>query len=853
MVMNYNFLKESLLSEYIQGRINEADLENFLVFKPDNFILKHNISAIAQFIKFLQSENNIFLLNGFMGSGKTKTVDIFSDFLEDNVLVFQTSCQEAINLDDILLSYFKDFSTYHNEKRIILPKVESNIFSEKINTYIKSCPEPMLFIFDSFEINLRSKERQKDILDFINFLSHFEKIKIVICSRSFRENDFISSEGVLTHSLLPLTKEQMSDYLNDFEIFGKKHEIDELYKLTRGHFILTELSVLLMNLTHLSVEIYCAEYSKSAKNFLEFVVSKLLTVTPDKFMKLLLLLSTIRHGIPSEFIISRNFATEEDLDYLIQKHIIIEHLGQYYLKDYIKNEYIKTFSAETKIQVHDFLVKTYDEELPLKPFDRELFLSRQTMRQEIAFHKEKIQKLNDELAITGKSKMQDMKDFNYLTYSKTSGYDNQEENKKQKKYVQNIKKIPSDKRKRFELSREDSLLLNSTFNRNSVERQLQELVDINAIEEEFSNSLTRSIQDTDNNVPEGLDDYIEIAQRYESAYNFSSAILYYKKALSYTNDSTFTVKEPIIYTKLAICYKKIQDYDEALRLYEKVYNLYIKDSIEKANQILLSIAQIYNELYKFDKVKETYNRILYSEHGVSTEIVVRCYLDLSELEDNNLDIESALKYAKFALNEAEKISDIKLLSECYFKYALLLDDNNQVDMAQKYYLRCIQSSNNIEENAFLASAYANLAEISLDNNNISAAKMYLELAVNTDKQMNNYEALYYSYTKLAELYREDESSDKCYEYLIKALGASKHLDDISYVVSVYAEIGDYYYDTEDYKRALKSYILAKNLLPANSSDNISNKINLSMNRIKILLGENEFLRLLNEIKRKNNV
>ena len=124
-----------------------------------------------------------------MGSGKTYVADCFLDFINEDVLIFKNSYQEAINLDDILLSMFKDFSIYHNEKKIILPKIDTNIFSEKINAYIKYCNSPMLFIFDSFEINMRSRDSQKDILDFINYLSHFEKIKIVICSRSFKKDD----------------------------------------------------------------------------------------------------------------------------------------------------------------------------------------------------------------------------------------------------------------------------------------------------------------------------------------------------------------------------------------------------------------------------------------------------------------------------------------------------------------------------------------------------------------------------------------------------------------------------------------------------------------------------------------
>lgn len=850
--MDYNFIKESFKSTVDGNRVNVSDLEKFVAFKENSFILNHNIVALSEFLKFLNDpQENIFILNGFMGSGKTYVADCFIDFVDENVLVFRNSYQESINLDDVLLNLFRDFSYYHNEKKIVLPKVESSIFSDKINAYIKYCNVPMFFIFDSFEINMRSKDSQKDILDFINYLSHFEKVKIVICSRTFKEMDLIEHYGVSSYSLHSLSPQELYEYLENNSIQASKYEMDDLYKVTRGHYLLLELSVLIMNITNQTLQLFLSEFKKSAKNFLEYLISRLLSISSDKFMKIMVLLATVRHGLNIDYIIEQGIATQDDINYLLQKRIIAEKFGQYYLKDYVKSEFLKTLNAETKIKVHEFLVQLYEDELPLKPFERNLFLSRQTMRQEIAYHEKRISSLNEEVEKTGKSKLGDMQDFNYLSYSRTSGYEKGMEPSKPKKYVKNLQTKPVDKRKRFELSKEDSLLLNSSNGADAVSKEMKELVDISEMDYAISkveddNSV--DISKSTISVPQSLDEYIELAQSYESAFNFTNAIMYYKKALTYKLDPLFDVKEPLIYTKLAICYKKIQDTDEAVRMYEKVYQLYLKESVDKANTVLLSIAQIYNEIYKFDRAKEIYNRILYSPHGVSNEMVVRVYLDLSELEDNNLDIEMALKNAQKALAEAEKLSNIKLLTECYFKYALLLDDSGKLDMALKYYLRCVQCSTNPDENLYLASAYSNLAGLSLDSKNISAAKMYYELSVDIDKKLNNFEGLYYSYSKLAELYKD--SPEKRYETLVKALSAAKRFDDISYAISVYIEIGDYYYDIEDYKRSLKSLILAQTLVPHLSNEELLSKINMGIGRLKLLLGEAEFNRLMTEIKKK---
>lgn len=846
--MNYNFIKDNLRYLVNGLRVDKSALELFIEGRDNSFILNHNIDAISSVLSFLNSSDNIFILNGFMGSGKTYVADFLLDFISSEVLVFKNSYQEAINSDDILLSLFKDFSVYHNEKKILLPKTETNVFSEKINSYIKHCPNPMLFVFDSFEINMRSKDTQKDILDFINYLSHFEKVKIIICSRTFRIEDLISQIGAVDYTLKSLTKEEVFSFLSMNNITGSTFELEDLYKVVRGHFLLLELSVLIMQIMGLPLNLFSNEYKKSAKNFLDFLISKILNTTSDKFIKLLLFLTSIRHGVTSDFLIGQEIAVIEDIAFLCQKHVISEKFGKYYLKDYLKAEFIKNISLRSRIKVHKYIIELYEEELPLKPFERNLFLSRQTMRQEIAYHKAKIDALEDDLEKSGKSKLAESQDFNYLSYSRTSGYDEKASKRqvRQRKYISELKKQDGGRR-RIEVSDENSLILNSIKEEDVLEKNLMSITKIQ--NDDFDLAVNKEVSESVEDVPAAIDDYIKIAKEYESAFNFSGAVLYYKKALSYTSDVNFEEKEPVIYMSLALCYRKIQDIESSVNAYEKAYSIYSRNDRDKANEVLLNIARMYSEQYKFDKAKEYYKQILYSPLGVSSQMVIRIYLDLSEIEDNNMDSEAAVKYVKKALQEAEKENDIKILSECYFKYALLADDAGDTEISMKYYLRCIQVSNNPEINTFMSSAYANLAEISADNNNLSAAKMYYELSIDADKKQNNIEGLYYSYSKLAELYK-DENPEKTYELLLKALSAAKRFDDVNYSVAIYIEIGDYYMNLNNFKQALKSYIIAKRLVGARSSDDMLAKISSRIEKIKNILGDVGYMRIVDEIKNK---
>ena len=597
--MMYNFFNEKFSSLINGTDVNYGALEKYLENKEKGFILKHNEDAIAKIIQFLNSNEKVFLLNGFMGSGKTYVADCICDFVSDNVLLFKTSYQEAINLDDILLSLFKDFSKYHYQHKIVIPKIDSNVFSDKINAYIKACNAPMIFIFDSFEINMHSEDSQNDILDFINYLSRFEKIKILICSRTFKPQDLNSSITYMHSLLSSLIKEEMISFFEKNEITASENIFDEIYNVSRGHFLLIELSILIMNIFNFSLEVFYSEFKKSNKNFIEFLISKILSVSTERFLKLLIFMSLVRHGVSIDFIVNQKLASADDVDFLMQKLVVSEKYGNYYIKDYIKKEFIKTVNIETRIKMHKYLKEVYEAELPLKPFERQLFLSRITMRQEIAHHIGLIELLSAQIDKTSVMRTKDNQGISYLTYVRASGVKvDEEKNNSSKRYVDILKS--KEKQKKTELSKDDILL----FGSESKDALSEHFQSISTVVDNTGDDIGINIDgNLTSSVPDSLNEYLEIAKNCEKNFNFSDAILYYRRALTYDKDETFKQKEPLIYIKIANCYKKIQDIEQAVNVYEKVYQIYSQTSPEEANKVLMRIARMYSEVYKYDKSK----------------------------------------------------------------------------------------------------------------------------------------------------------------------------------------------------------------------------------------------------------
>ncbi len=852
--MSYEFLNDKVRNFIKFKQLDDEFLSFINPSEDESFILENNLDIYGDILGFLETQNKIFILNGFMGSGKSTLLNLLPKGLKDNVLIFRTTYYDSTNLDDILLSLFQDFASYHNERKVVLPKVDTNVFTEKINAFIKACNNPMLFVFDSFEILNSSSRNQKDILDFIKYLSNFEKIKIVIASRSFDEDYLPSSEGVKGSIMKLLDRSDFESFLKNHNINENAFYVEQVFKNTKGHYLYASLLLNLIELLKISFPNILGEFAKRNSTFPDFIFYRILSLIPDKFLKVLWFLSLIRHGISEKAIINLKLATKEDINYLINRMILCTESGMVYLKDYYREEIEKSIEPQTKAKIHSYLAELYDSQLPKKPNERDLVISRITMRQEIDYHKKASEEYKPGRQSQSQSPHGENVDFTYLSYSKTVG---SEWNFKATSIGSNleIKSIPeiklpaAEKKKgRFELSQEELLLLNSNGDKEEAREKHLDL----SYESEKSSSCQEKEeikQDLSTQNKDSLDAIIKNAQDYEDQFDYKSAIKEYKNALTKTSDPLFEVKKPLIITKLAICYKKIQNIEMAIAQFAEVYEIYFRSEPVKANYILLNIAQIYNETYKFILAKDVYDKILKSKADNPPSLLVRVYLDMAEIEDNSSNLKGALEYCEKALAEADRIDDLKLLSECYFKYGLYCDDMGKVETAYKYYLKCTQTSKDPAINTYLSSAYSNLASIFAEQNNSKKAVEYYNLALDVDKLQNNYEGLYFGYSKLAHLL-QSESPDLALENLVKALGAARRLDDNFYAASAYIDLGDFYYSRRMNSKALKSYILAKRLVMQQPNEENIQKVNTRINDLKVRLGSTKFTQLISEFQKK---
>ena len=838
-------------------------------------ILSHDFETFTKLVNFVNSSASLFVLHGFMGSGKSTMVDFLPQITNSDVLCFRINCFESTNLDDVLLAIHTDFVNYHNQRKITLPKVDSTGFTDRINAYLKNINMPMLFIFDS--VNAQKFPLHVEISNFIKHISQIERVKVVVASRNLADSD-LSGENNQNYAIIKLCgKEEFIEILNKNEITSDEETYNNAFEATKGHFLYISLLINVIKLLNLNLKSVYNDYSKKKKTIFDFLISKVLTLIPERFFKTLWFLALIRSGVSENFLIKQKLSTPDELAYLEERMLLCREGINIYLKDYVKSTVIETINPQTFKDIHTYLAELYESQLPKKPSERDLIISRSTMRREAAFHKEQAAK-TVETATQPQNKQKSL-DYNYLSYSNSIKRDwnfsessvgsNQQQ---QKRFVKPAPRglatrINNNLRaKNFELSNEELKLLNqlnlkvpnAELIRDDRESQpydfnpRKQLKQTPQQHSNLQNSNQNNFKQEEPAQPtETLVTVMNEASIAEQEFDFERALKIYNKAYTMTEEAGYIEAKPIIMMQTAFCHRKMQNNDEALKCFEIAYKLYCDTNPQNANKALFNMAEIYTETYNHNKAKEMYEAILHSNQKTDLAFNARVLLNLAEIESNNLNIERASVYYNEALSYALNLNDKKLICETCFKFGLAYDDAGSVDKAFKMYSQCIQTSTDYEVNSYISSAYSNIAGIFEDQNLTDKAAKYYELSVKIDEQHENWDGLYFAYSKLATIYQA-KSLTFALDYSFKALDAAKKLNDNVYIASTYIQIGDYYYQSNQTKDALKSYLLAKALLLKQPNPENVRKIDVRINDMKAKLGTATFERIASEFQSQND-
>lgn len=789
-------------TSYINQKINIKDLTSDSPYNP--YLIGNNEKQIDQICDFLQNDKKLILLNGFAGSGKGEILNFVTSHLNNDVIFIKYMCLETTILDDMLLAFFESFRNYAIKGTITLPKSKVDNFTQKINSYFNFVQKPIVVVLHSFQAIL--KENKKDILSFIEHLEKFENIKIILSSRNFNYEEFNNTDFDRI-SVLAFTKDNFEKYLKNSGIKNIGPLSNELYKQTKGYYNLINLSLIIMQLRRYNLVKFLEIFSKSGMPFAEFIRKEALMLVDPVSLHLFRLLALMRIPIHVNLIKSLHLFNQERIYFFVQNHILSVDDENLYLKDFYREIIEQQIQQSVMIKLHKACIELYETQLPLKPLERDLRLSRQTMRNEIDYHS---------LFIPKKPQIQSPTNLAQFVQPLTP----KQEVEQIQPTIVNTEETKEEKIEKINFIFEDEKILDN-----------------------IASSINNFVQETEGNKEIALNstkmsliDILNNAKQEELKYNYKHVILLYQSALNKTDDENFDAFLPSIYQKLAQSYKHLSDWHNALEYYTKLQDYYFNISQEeKAWEIQLEMANIYFTSYKQDNAKYILNE-LDKKENLPNDLRIKVYLTLAKITNN---INEEFAYYKKSIKLVNSETDKSILAQLYYRIAGVFDEKDEIEKAVFYYKKCIEIKDN---NHYLSRSMANLAELYDETGKTDLAVKYYEKSIEIDKKLKNYNGLYSSTRHLSEIYSSKDSA-KSLEYLNQAYSYAKQLNEPYYIADLSLEIGNYYLLRKDFENAYQYFVQAKNTAKTSMSKDNAEKFDSKTEYIKKLVPNQEFAKL----------
>lgn len=673
----------------------------------NNFSNIFNLNLIPDFQSILKNAGQVIDIFGFSTTNKELLIKSTVKKIKDDCFVFTLNCFPHTTINDILLNIYDDFRTYIQNNNIAFKKSLKENFSEKILEYFSCANFNSIIILKNFDDILN----QAQIVDFLQILSKFKNVRLVLITKSkvlkgFNVSDYIQADE-FTESYI---REKTTSFAEELS----KEELVFVYNAYAQNPEYFDSLIYYHSVSGVSYKNLIQEYKnkENKPSFSEFIVNKIFYLVLAPYQKELNNLALLPCSVSYEFLETHNLISTEALDYLIEKFIVLNSSDEYFLPEIFSKYLTAKLSYKEKIELYSLVLDALEDELAKSPKRRLIRLSRETIRKII----EGIKISTPPVVGAG---MKINSNYSYL------GLEAQKITKKQ-----TVKKSPM-----FASAVEDD------------DDNAGENIDIQATLKTAQENVEKFHYDHAiaalKNIYNQITDKAELQQAngmlavsYEKMGNKAEAIKYLKENLKYEKKSNSNAKYKTM-LKIGQIAKSSFDQKSAKEVYEEISNDQ-KAPITARFISKFHLFDIYElegaEIDLLEKYLELYTEIRNSKY--TEDFSSRCAYKIATLYDNKGEVENAQRYYEIAINSARETKDTNYAGYSCLALADIYEFKGE-DVKSKFYLAQaigkLRESKNYDE---LFEIYRKLAKY-FEYRNKEKSFEYLTLALNASKNTHD--------------------------------------------------------------------------------------------------------------------
>lgn len=666
--MNYEYISNDIDRENL--KLPESDV-------IDSCLLKNNNSEIIKAIDFFVSEEKFLYIHGFIGTGKRQFVKYLCEFLNEDVIKLEYYCREATVCDDILLNFTNIIDDNAISKAVNI-NAKITTLNVKFTQQISSIKKPFVIIIHSMDNVL--EENVQAISKIFSEIIKEDNVKIIITTKALKQNLIENRDNDRKIFLKAFTKEIFKEYLVSQKIEATDKQIEDFYKICRGYYFYTALSVKIVQAMKIPLVEFMQKYEKADMNFDSFLGTNYVNLIPNTVRNFYWFLRSIRHGISLNALAVFDLYDEFSIEYLKSNLIIFQANDMIYLQDYFAQKVEVILPKNVGIKLHKYIIGIYEGQIKEQLKTRVIMLSRQALRTEIEYHKKCITNIENG-------------DEKEIHEELITAPDKSEEPEK------SAKNVDATIAERIKTARD--LVLNKKYT-------------------EAVEAYKNIIEDEKIDLSSLVECRLSLAGVYKTIGEYKYAQHYYELVETYYKNNNEQINLNYLYYELTDLYYKMYKNERAIETIKKV--IY---SVDTPQSLMVSactlLGNIYTDLNNPDEAFSYYKKALDSlDENVAKETLAELYFKYALANDDREDYNEAFEYYNKCINL--EFAENPYAALCYSNLAACYYDRENYDDA----LFCFDKAYKLEKNN---NNYDGIYYIASNT-----AKIYIEL--NSDKALS---------------------------------------------------------------------------------------------------------------------